>query len=78
MISALSSAQLRAARGMLHWTVRDLAAKSGVHRNTVTRFETVASIEGPALTAIVTAFQKHGIEFDSAEGWVRVSFKPLS
>ena len=32
----VTSAQLRAARSLLDWTVRDLSEKAGVHRNTVT------------------------------------------
>ena len=31
----VTSAQIRAARGLLDWTVRDLAERSGVHRDTV-------------------------------------------
>lgn len=36
----MTSAQVRAARGLLNWTVRDLAERAGVHRNTVTNVET--------------------------------------
>lgn len=37
----MTPTQCRMARAALNWTVRDLAERSGVHRNTVNRFETV-------------------------------------
>ena len=36
---AVTSAQLRMARAALNWTVRDLAAATGLHRNTITNIE---------------------------------------
>ncbi len=36
----VTSAQMRAARGLLNWSVRELSDRSGVHRNTITNFET--------------------------------------
>ena len=35
----VTSAQLRMARAALHWTVRDLAEATGLHRNTITNIE---------------------------------------
>ena len=64
----VTSAQMRAARGLLNWTVRDLADKAGVHRNTVTRIETEATAPGQALTALVAALEAAGIEFISENG----------
>jgi transcriptional regulator with XRE-family HTH domain len=59
----VSSDQIRAARGLLHWTVRDLAEKSGVHRNTVTRMEAGLASHGPTIAAMVRAFEDAGVEF---------------
>jgi transcriptional regulator with XRE-family HTH domain len=59
----VTSAQLRAARGLLNWTVRDLAEKSGVHRNTVTRIETDATGAGHAIVA-----EAAGVEFIPENG----------
>lgn len=64
----VTSAQIRAARGLLNWTVRDLALKAGVHRNTVTRAETDATGPGHALAAIVSALVAAGVSFDVADG----------
>lgn len=64
----VTSAQVRAARGLLNWTVRDLAEKSGVHRNTVTRIETEASTPGHSLAAVQTAFEAAGVEFIAENG----------
>ena len=43
----LTSAQIRAARGLLDWTVRDLAERSGVHRDMVSKIETGAYAGAP-------------------------------
>lgn len=60
----MTSAQVRAARGLLNWTVRDLAEKAGVHRNTVTNVETERYAGDPdTLAAIRKALEKAGVEF---------------
>ncbi|PBB21006.1 helix-turn-helix transcriptional regulator [Mesorhizobium sp. WSM4313] len=64
----VTSAQIRAARGLLNWTVRDLADKSGVHRNTVTRVETEATAPGHSIAAIRTALESAGVEFIPENG----------
>lgn len=64
----VTSAQVRAARGLLNWTVRDLAGKAGVHRNTVTRIETDATASGQALTTLVQALEAAGVEFIPENG----------
>jgi transcriptional regulator with XRE-family HTH domain len=64
----VTSAQIRAARGLLNWTVRDLADKAGVHRNTVTRIETDATAPGSALAAVVAALEAGGAEFIPENG----------
>ncbi|CAN7718698.1 helix-turn-helix transcriptional regulator [Mesorhizobium caraganae] len=64
----VTSAQVRAARGLLNWTVRDLAEKSGVHRNTVTRIETEATTPGHSIAAVQKAFESAGVEFIAENG----------
>lgn len=59
----VTSAQIRAARGLLNWTVRDLAERSGVHRNTITRVETNATTPGHSIAAIRSALESAGIIF---------------
>lgn len=59
----VSSAHVRAARGLLNWTVRDLAERAGVHRNTVTRMEADKVTHGPTIEAIVRALREAGVEF---------------
>jgi len=44
----VTSAQTRAARGLLDWTVRDLAERSGVHRDMVSKIKTGAYAGAPA------------------------------
>ena len=62
----LTGAQLRAARGMLALSVRDLAAKADISPTTIRRYE---QFDGPintselALEAIERTFTKAGIEF---------------
>jgi transcriptional regulator with XRE-family HTH domain len=64
----VTSAQIRAARGLLNWTVRDLAEKSGVHRNTVTRIENDATEGGYSISAIQQALQAAGVIFVAENG----------
>lgn len=64
----VTSAQLRAARGLLNWTVRDLAEKASVHRNTVTRIENDATGAGHAIEALRAALEAAGVEFIPENG----------
>lgn len=62
----ITSAQIRAARGMLEWTRADLAEKSGVGFSSMQRLESADGVPGAqfkTLEAIKTAFEKAGIEF---------------
>ena len=68
MKQIVSSAQIRAARGLLNWTVRDLAEKAEVHRNTVTRLETEGTVAGHAVRAIIRTFEAAGVEFIGDKG----------
>jgi transcriptional regulator with XRE-family HTH domain len=65
----VKSAQIRAARGLLDWTVRDLAERSGVHRDMVSKIETGAYAGAPAtLEAIRRTLQYAGVEFTNGDG----------
>lgn len=66
----VTSAQIRAARGLLNWTVRDLAERSSVHRNTITRIETDTTGPGYSIDAIQRALEAAGVIFidDNDEG----------
>ena len=67
MHSEVTSAQIRAARGMMSWTVRELAARSGVHRNTVTRIEAGEARHGPTIAAVVHALEAAGVVFTNGD-----------
>jgi transcriptional regulator with XRE-family HTH domain len=64
----VTSAQIRAARALLNWTVRDLAERAGVHRNTVSRTETDATGPGHATAAIRNALEAAGVIFVDENG----------
>lgn len=64
----VTSAQIRAARALLDWTVRDLAERAGVHRNTITRAETDATGPGTAHAAIKAALESAGVQFIEPNG----------
>ena len=64
-VAPLSAAQVRAARGMLDWTARELADHSGVSFSTVRRIEAPGRrlTRDESLRAVRTAFERHGVEF---------------
>jgi len=64
----VTSAQIRAARALLNWTVRDLAEHAGVHRNTVTRIETASTEAGHAIESLIRTLEKSGVEFLPGNG----------
>jgi DNA-binding XRE family transcriptional regulator len=65
----VTSAQLRMARAALNWTVRDLAAATGLHRNTITNIE-VGRYAGDetSLAVIERVLTKAGVEFLDENG----------
>ena len=61
--------QIRGARGLLNWTVRDLAEKAHIHRNTITNIETGKYAGEPeTLSALRAALETGGIEFIDPNG----------
>lgn len=63
----VTSAQIRAARGLLNWTVRDLAERAGVHRNTVTRLENDAIESGYSAATVQRTLEDAGVEFTNGD-----------
>ena len=61
----LTGAHLRAGRGLLNWSVRDLADKAGFTSAVVRRFEECGEITtaDPQLSALVTALERGGAIF---------------
>lgn len=63
----MSPEQSRGARGILGWSVRDLAEKAGVGVNTVSRFENSGEAMHSTVLKMQAAMEEAGIEF-IAEG----------
>ena len=62
----ISSAQIRAARGLLDWSARELSKRSGVSQSTIHRAETadgIPNIHALSLGAIKGALERSGVEF---------------
>jgi transcriptional regulator with XRE-family HTH domain len=61
-------AQIKAARGLLNWSVRELGKKAGVHWNTVSAIELGKSGGRPeTLKAIQKALERGGVEFTNGK-----------
>ena len=62
----ITSAQIRAARGMLDWSRKDLAQHSGVSFASMMRLESFDGVPASnfkTIEAVMKAFQSAGIEF---------------
>tara|TARA_R110002095_G_scaffold116994_2_gene102058 strand:- start:3184 stop:3831 length:648 start_codon:yes stop_codon:yes gene_type:complete len=60
----ISSAQCRAARGLLNWSQLDLANRSGMHKQTISNFEAERSIpSNTSLEKLTRILQNGGVEF---------------
>jgi transcriptional regulator with XRE-family HTH domain len=69
--SPISGAQLRAARALLKWSVRELSDRSHVSRSAISRGERVdgtLAMQVRNLNAIRRVFEEHGIEFLGLDG----------
>ncbi|MFM8608203.1 MAG: helix-turn-helix domain-containing protein, partial [Hyphomicrobiales bacterium] len=79
-VMLLTGLQIRAARVLLKWTIKDLAAASGVSAPTIQRLEQdegVAAGRMQTIAEIINAFSKSGIEFiGTPENGAGVRFKP--
>ena len=65
----MTSAQVRMARAALNWTVRDLAAATGLHRNTITNIEVGRYAGDPAtLNLIKEVLNREGVVFIDENG----------
>lgn len=65
----MKPAQVRMARAALNWSLADLAAASGVHRNTISNFETERyGGSDEALAAIRQALEAAGVIFVEENG----------
>ena len=65
----MTSAQLRLARAALNWTIRDLAAATGLHRNTITNIEVGRYAGDPTTLALIKdVFAKEGVAFINENG----------
>ncbi len=65
----MTSAQVRMARAALNWTVRDLAAATGLHRNTITNIEVGRYAGDPATLNLIKAiFIREGVQFIDENG----------
>ena len=68
--------QIRAARGLLNWTVQELAEKAGVERTTVFQIEAGKYAGGvETLMALCRVFEDAGIEFTNGR-WPGVRLRP--
>jgi transcriptional regulator with XRE-family HTH domain len=76
----ITSAQIRAARGLLDWSRKDLADHSGVSFASMMRlesFEGVPSSNFKTLEAVKKAFEEAGIEFmGTPESGAGVRWRP--
>ena len=69
MLQTLTSAQCRAGRALVKWSVRDLSEKCSVHRNTISAFETDQTApNNSTLSVIRSALEAAGVEFIPENG----------
>lgn len=65
----MKPAQVRMARAALNWSLADLAAAAGVHRNTISNFETGKFAgDQDKLAAVRAALEVAGVEFIPENG----------
>lgn len=69
MVQYVTSAQIRGARGLLNWSVRDLSEVAGIHRNTITNIETGKSGgDSATMERIIAALEAAGVIFVAENG----------
>ena len=57
----------RAARGLLNWSLKDLATQAGVAFTTISQFENGRPPYGTTAAKIAAAFVAHGVELVEGE-----------
>ena len=73
---AITPPQIRAARGLLNWTVQELAEKAGLDRNTVAQIESGRyASNSETMAAIRRVLEAAGIEFTNGR-WPGVRLRP--
>jgi transcriptional regulator with XRE-family HTH domain len=73
----VTSAQIRAARGLLNWSARELSERSCVSKSTIHRAEHAQgrpTMHEHSLAAIKAAIERYGVEFLDESG-VRLGLK---
>src|SRR5258706_10013842 len=60
---SMTPAQCRMARAAVAWTVRELAEKAGVHKNTILRIEAGLASHGPTIAAVQRTLEEAGNAF---------------
>ena len=77
-MSTITPAQIRGARGMLDWSLMDLAKAAGVSVSTVKRINDAHTVVSPATVSIVQrALEAAGIDFlDDEEDGRGMKLKP--
>ena len=68
MSAKLTGPACRAARALLEWSKRDLAAASGVALGTIQRIETGGDFYASTADKIVATFAGHGVEITNGNG----------
>ena len=64
----ITDAQSRAARGLLGWTQADLAASTGLSRETIQKFERGGDMRLSNVHVLRSAFEKAGVQFIARNG----------
>lgn len=64
----LTAAATRAARGLLKWSMRDLAEHAGVSLPTVLKLESDKAVSADTADKIVAALERHGVEITNGDG----------
>ena len=71
----MTSAQIRAARALLNWTIQELAEKVGVDRNTIAQIEAGRYATDETLAIIRRVLEAAGVEFTNGR-WPGVRLRP--
>ena len=64
----MSPSQMRGARAMLGWTVKDAATRAGLTANTISRLENGGDAKASTLAALRSAYEAAGVVFIPENG----------